>query len=101
MKATILTLSAACLACAPGAVGSTTSGGTTGGATIGVSERCVPDCDAGFLCVSGACVDLCEAIGQAHCGAECANLMSDNAHCGDCQTACKAGQGCIDGSCAS
>jgi hypothetical protein len=33
------------------------------------------------------------------CGSECVDLTSDEAHCGDCDTACDAGASCIDSGC--
>jgi hypothetical protein len=49
--------------------------------------------------VAGACISPCTA-GLTDCGGGvCANLASDNAHCGACATACPAGQVCAAGAC--
>jgi hypothetical protein len=34
------------------------------------------------------------------CGNACVNLASDVAHCGDCSSACDAGDSCVSGACA-
>lgn len=67
----------------------------------------LPNAAAGGTCASGdsdpRCVFSCAAgygdcDGQASTGCEAA-LLTDEAHCGDCSTACGSGQTCVSGVC--
>lgn len=63
------------------------------------------NCPAGMICgSSGKCEEPAAcAAGQSVCGAACANLASDPAHCGTCDHACAVPQGgtasCAAGAC--
>jgi hypothetical protein len=67
-------------------------------------------CDAGLRCLSGLCVDQGGSgggggdsgcgTGQVSCDGACVLVSSDDAHCGECDTACPAGSSCVDGACA-
>src|SRR5690606_27395794 len=44
------------------------------------------------------CTGACGA-GLTFCASECVDLSTDEAHCGDCDTACAASEVCVLGSC--
>ena len=53
--------------------------------------------DCGGQCLP-ACVEQCEA-GEELCDTECADLTSNDQHCGKCGNACAVGQACSAGQC--
>ncbi|HEU5431321.1 MAG TPA: hypothetical protein VFU81_06650, partial [Thermomicrobiales bacterium] len=59
-------------------------------------------CDNPSQCCSGQCRDggctACPA-NTVFCPDGCANLQTDNNHCGSCENACDPGQRCQDGTC--
>lgn len=67
------------------------------------------DCGGGWVCRRGACVasavatagcvEDCSADRKACCASSCADLASDEAHCGACGVACKPGERCVAGRC--
>jgi hypothetical protein len=63
----------------PGIVTAAGAGGQTGGGGSGASSGCTQ--------------------GLSACGTSCVNLASDIANCGECGSACGAGQVCVDGAC--
>jgi hypothetical protein len=84
----------------PGARGGTpNSGGRVGGAGGAGAGAFVAAGGAGAMAGSvGTVSAMCQA-GQQACGTDCANLQTDNAHCGDCITACPLGDTCANGVC--
>jgi hypothetical protein len=54
-------------------------------------------CVSGAACVGGKCV-VCSG-GQTVCPNQCANLLTDNGHCGSCATACGSTEQCSAGAC--
>ena len=49
------------------------------------------------ICFDGKCSKDCGSLEL--CGSACADLQSDDAHCGKCTTACSKSQKCVNGSC--
>jgi hypothetical protein len=54
------------------------------------------DCLGGAICQGGVCA--CRA-GDVLCGEVCADLLSNAAHCGSCDTPCPSGSTCVHGTC--
>lgn len=50
-------------------------------------------------CVGGLWMTSLRGCAGTCCGASCANLTSDPAHCGNCANACPAGQSCVSSTC--
>jgi hypothetical protein len=59
---------------------------------------CPGVCGPGLECMDGACAPNCPAD-EAACGESCADLQTDEAHCGDCDVACADGDPCVAGGC--
>ncbi|HEY3351975.1 MAG TPA: hypothetical protein VGQ83_01880 [Polyangia bacterium] len=49
-------------------------------------------------CRDDACAAICQT-GYASCGTDCVDLKTDPKHCGDCATACRTGEPCLQGRC--
>lgn len=59
-------------------------------------------CDAGQVCVMGACASPCPRAGEVLCGDRCMNVRDDNHHCGGCDIACeRPTPRCCNGTCAA
>ena len=53
----------------------------------------------GEACVDGACGPAEWGADEMRCGADCADLMTDDTHCGACDSPCEGGLVCVSGSC--
>jgi hypothetical protein len=70
---------------AGGADGGGTNGGGSNSAGGTASNGCVPQCDNGKVCTSGACACPSEL---SACPDGCVDLQNDPAHCGACRYTC-------------
>jgi hypothetical protein len=61
-----------------------------------LAPTCSPACSADQSCVGGRCT--C-AAGKTACNRDCADLQTDDNHCGDCATMCSGGTDCQAGKC--
>ncbi len=61
-----------------------------------VAPVCTPVCSSSQTCVGGRCT--C-AGGKTACGEDCADLQTDDNHCGECATLCSGGTQCQAGKC--
>jgi hypothetical protein len=62
----------------------------------GVVVSCTDSCRADQVCSGNTCV--CEFD---ECGGVCVDVLSDEAHCGSCDTVCGVGEFCAAGSCSA
>ena len=78
------------------------------------TSSCVPDC-AGRECGDDGCASLCGtcaadrtcdpvgicqcSTGTEECGGVCVDTTRDRSHCGACDVACAADEGCVEGTC--
>jgi hypothetical protein len=85
-------------ACVPDPLTTTCANIACGNVTnnCGVVVSCTDSCRADQVCSGNTCV--CEFD---ECGGVCVDVLSDEAHCGSCDTVCGVGEFCAAGSCSA